>query len=509
MDKRRRRQCAGILVVMLAALAGCNGTTPPTGVVCEGCVAGIEQTAADQNYSVSVGESVTNIYVYSNGSAAAEARIELTGDGVDELRANGSFVDGIVTAGDEQPRETRSAFDRSDLDVQFDGSTAVVTYRIPEFGERRLGGTVFSDRFFRGDGEGPSTDAYFDEDVEIATDRLAVHSPERMRPVVTPPDTERNDGAVVFDDRTVPDRTYLVFGPAGPDGKLLGRIVVALDVFNWAGSAAATIAALPTVLLGGLSVALWRGYVGSAAENWRPSRDRTLWTLSGFLGVVAVWVTVGIFFGGTVIPATAAAGTLAAFAGLWLSVGRPMDSADETDRLDERTDDASRDRGPKTEGIGAAEQNGVPVTARVDGVGSSQDGDFADPVWMGRRWPFPRPRRTVGGILTTLGVAAATIGLVAADWTGRTALWASGAAALLPFLAMPVLGYGVAVSERFEFRATALTATALSPAVLGFSWLVHAGARSVVPSVGTFAWAVVATLVCPLLFYVTLWVTKR
>lgn len=180
----RRRLVAATVVVALLALAGCNGPVPRTEVVCDGCVAAVEETADATGRSIVVEGSVTHVYLRESGGARVEARMTLSGADADDFRANDTLLasvrdaveDGVADAGDSYGYDDGYGYDGSDL---------AVTFRAPNVSQSRLGATL-STYFYRADGDDLPDEVRPKEPWSVGTDRLVVHGPEGTEPLLSP-----------------------------------------------------------------------------------------------------------------------------------------------------------------------------------------------------------------------------------------------------------------------------------------------------------------------------------
>lgn len=329
----RRRQLLRIgLVVVLVALAGCEGVQPVP-QVCQGCS---DEGAGDAlPPDARTGGSTTHLFLEpeTGGSPRVVARTEVDAETAAEFRRNESRREAVRTAvvetrdvgwttgpgyedGTPTPRyegaEGRDrypvpAFEARDLSVRLDaGDRLVVDFRVagipgvaptetPPLARRELGGTVLVDRFDVRDGRNPHPRndgvAY-----RLSTDRFVVHAPPGTRPVAAP------DHATVHDDRVVlrslPADTRLVFAPAGPGGTLAAHATLTADALGWIVPDSFWMALLPalqlSLLLGGLRAGN-RGSAGTAGAALLLAVLLTggpLAVLVGPVGLLAVGVVV-------------------------------------------------------------------------------------------------------------------------------------------------------------------------------------------------------------------------
>ncbi|MBX0305971.1 hypothetical protein [Haloarcula salinisoli] len=275
----RRRLVATLALLALVALAGC-ATVPSPGTVCSGCTEMPEQTD-----NVSVDDSVTHFYVESEGDARVEARMQLSGSGVDSLRTDRGKLQALV--GRIKEGYGPSAFERRNLTGRMDGDTLVVTYRVSDVGERRFD-TVVVDAFYRYDGDGPETEDNYEQSFYIGTDRLVVHGPDGTRSLVDPPDGTSDGDRVTWTGDEVSPRTYVVFG----SHEALARPAIALEVLSWAVGSAVPGALLLGVPLVGLASAFAVYYPRRLDDGWNPRED---WVLRAQLALGGLLVAHFLF----------------------------------------------------------------------------------------------------------------------------------------------------------------------------------------------------------------------
>lgn len=488
----RRRPEAIVLLAALAVLAGCSGPPPQSEVVCDHCVGGMTDAGNALNASVTVEESVTHVYLRESGDARFEARMRLDGSGVNKLRSDERLVDQFVkVVRNGGTRETRPAFDQKDLDGHMEGSEFVVTYRVADFADQRLGGTTFSDRFFRQDADGRPDENNYDEPYRFETDRLVVHGPEGTDPLIRPDGATTSDNRVVWEDDGVSTRTYLVFGTGGPGEEVLGRAVIALDVFGWAAPQAALGAAIPMFLLfflAALLVVRYRTYLAES-ERWTPGDDVLFWVIIGgsatlLFGAVGAIVTLPL--GGIALVASI---TVIGIAWWWLHDNTEDDATGVTDTVGPREATGGADSGPGTT-PGAADTTHEPV---------GQTGDS---------WPEPSRRVLFAVVSTVAGVTVLTA-LFAADYSGLVVGELPVVAGVIPFPAFPALGYLVTKRDRAEITSAIVVLTSASPWLVAFPWVVDAGADQSIPQMMTFLWGMGAVFGGVLLFYAALWLASR
>jgi len=491
----RRRLVAAVVVVGLLALAGCSGPAPKTEVVCDGCVSALGETASETNRSITVEGSVTHLYLQESGDGRVEARMQVGGADADDLRLNDSLLatvrDRVASggsAGDEYGYgdesgygydsgygygRTRPAFERQDLEVGMEGQELVVTFRVANLSERRLG-TTLSDYFFRADGEeARSGEIRPEEPWEIETDRLVVHGPEGSEPMLRPRDASVEGDTLVWQGgETVDTRTYLLFGNGAPGG-LHARTVVATEVFLWATPIAVFGAVLPTVLLFSLGVLFALRYPGYVEDGWDVRRDVLFWFLTGSsLTILAALVG---FVVHSLVALAFLVTTPVVVAGIWIAV---------------RPDDASV---PESSDTGESQPD-APVET-----------DTADSVMTGL---VPGQRTlvaTVGSLAAVLIVTA----VVAADYRATVTGPVAIAAGIVPFVAFPMLGYAVTLPDRPDLRSALVVAIAAAPWLAAFPLSVQAATETLGPLVLTSLWGFGAALVGLVLFYGVLWVATR
>lgn len=518
----RRRLIAVVVVLALVALAGCGRPPPETEVVCDGCETDVARTVPD----VTVTDSVTHIRVRETGAADVEARLQLSGAGVDELRVTETRRRQVAASMRARPSDrgeyselTRPAFPREGLAVAMDGETLVVTYRYPNFSDRRLAGTTLSHRFYRLDGRRDDEFDY-EEPIAFETDRLVVHAPAGTRPIVTPPNATDSGDRLVWTGGTVDPRSYLVFGTGG---RLLGRLVVAADVFGWA-AWSALFAALGPALGLFVQAGLFAGYYPRRldGDGWDPSRDRLFWALVGIESVVIAFIG-GWVLGTLLVGLVAAFGTAGA-----VTLGYALVSSDAGDEPagpaeadpdgpgDQRGTDAATDRtdtdvatghtarrpteepGSTGEADSRDQRGGSPArgTSVTAGTGSSRRGALLEQF---------------GGHLAVVGVTLGAVGALTmavafddtATYSGSVAL----AAGVVPLLSFGALGYLV-TTDHDAARLTAVTGVVTAPWVLAFALVVTDGAADTLSLLlATLAWGPLVSAVGLLAFYAVLWLT--
>lgn len=250
MDWRWVGVAVGLLTLLVVASAGVTGGSPTEGrTVCLGCV-------PDHEDNVTVEDSVTHVYLGTEGDARVVARTELSGQGIEGLRDDETleaYQEGLVRRHENRVAYGLEPHQRTDYEVRMDGDTFVVTYRYVNFTEHRDGGISFSDGYVWPRQWG------FEDDrpTDVETDRLVVHPPNGTSALVVPPGATKEGRALVWNDG-LSGRTYLAFG--AEHQTLRAQALVALDVLGWAGPVAARSAGLPMVVLTGLAVAFARSY---------------------------------------------------------------------------------------------------------------------------------------------------------------------------------------------------------------------------------------------------------
>lgn len=265
----RRRVVATLALLALVALAGCE-TVPDPGTVCSGCA---EMT--DRTDNVSVDDSVTHFYIDREGDARVEARMHLSGSGVEALRNDPGKLQALVRRIDEGYGDP--AFERRNLTGRMDGDTLVVTYHVSDVAERRFG-TVVVDAFYKYDGDGPEDSDTYEYPFRLSTDRLVVHGPDGTRSLVAPSDATSDNGRVTWTGDEVSPRTYVVFGTNGA----LARPAIALEVLIWAGESAVSGALFLGVPLVGLASVFAFYYPRRLDDGWNPRDD---WLLGAHLAL--------------------------------------------------------------------------------------------------------------------------------------------------------------------------------------------------------------------------------
>ncbi|WP_123539007.1 hypothetical protein [Halosimplex salinum] len=474
MSPRRRHVAALLLVVGLALLAGCGGPVPKQEVVCHGCVDAVENVTGGSG-TAAVEESVTHVHLQPRGDARFVARMTVGGSGATNATTAERVVDRLEAI-ERSSHDPRPAFERRDLDARVSGDEVVVTYRVAAMTEPRFGATV-SDRFYREDGEGRSDEVDYGP-FRIGTDRLVVHGPDGTTPLVDVPGATVRGDRVVWTGDEISTRSYLVFGDGG--GAVRGRAAVAANVLEWAGPEAAAASGIQVVLLAALATVFASTYPRRVADGWRPGDDDLFKAL--VLGLVVVPVGV-VALGLSPIPSFLVAVLLPLGVGGWLVVrlGRWWTG-------DEDADGGGRD-GDRSADSSAQFQTPTvrkPIGKRI------ADGEVVD-------------RGVVLSVLASVAVVAAVTVLVAADfervYVGTVVL----AAAALPLVAFPVLGYLVTDRDRTAHRVVAVVAVAAGPWLLAFASTIDEGDSLdalftlVLLPLGQFASGI-------LLFYAALWV---
>lgn len=520
-----RRVLVAVALLALAALAGCEGQPPQTEVVCDGCVTGLNETAPD----VTVEDSVTYVSLREAGDARVEARIRLSGGGVDELRVNETRREAVaerIRSGGEQsdsnPYEdrTRPAFPREDLAVEMDGETLVVTYRWANVTERRVGGTAFSDRFYRMDASREGENDY-DEPVEFETDRLVVHGPDGTETLLTPPDTTDRGDRLVWTDGRVDPRTYLAFGSGS---RFQGRVAAALDVVGWVAPPALLSAFVPAVGLLGQGVGLvgyYRRRLDRAA-GWDPGSDPLFWVLVGAELALAAFA-LGWFFGNVLVGIVATLVTVAAVVIAFARV-RSDDSDDPASR-----DPYAADRGPDASPSGGETTDSAVDPSRTDTAQSGDGGSGqSDGTETRQSIGVPSPGASISAdadsdasglarfhghavaLVLTVLLAGAVTAALAADYTATYAGTVALVAAGVPLATFPVLGYLVTDAGRGPSVVGAVGVTAAAPWVVSFAQVLHSGAQdATILAFVLVGWAVGVGAVGLLAFYGVLWVSTR
>lgn len=418
-----------VLVAIVLVCAGTAGalSRPPPDRVCAGCVSGIG-SAAD---NVEVTDSVTRVYLQETGDARVEARLDVSGYGVDELRQNATLR-GEVREGIN--RYDNTVLPRENLTVGMDGDTLVVSFRYVDVTERRYGVT-FSDRLVRPSRPDSSVRGI---SYEVETDRLVVHGPNGTTPLVAPPPARVVDGRLVWEDEGVSPRTYLVFG--NDAGSTAGHALVTAVVLRWATPVAALGWMTMTSLL--LAVAwLFMTYYPARMEadgNWSLRADPLFWTFAcvevAVVTVLVAWVVAGAL--------VALGGVLASggFVGLLYLKFTP--------------DNGARYREPPAPDGGSnahetpADRKDVPVPA------------FGDRDALG---PHLRPAVTI--LLATLLLTV----LLAADYMASSAELAFFFFLLVAVLAFAGLARAVRSPTRGHYRTAAVVTLAASTWLIAFS----------------------------------------
>lgn len=285
----RRRLVATLALLALVALAGCE-TAPPRETVCSGCT-----TMPERTDNVTVDDSVTHIYVDSEGDARVEARMRLSGSGVDSLRNNRTELQTLVGRIDEG--YGLSAFERRNLTGRMDGDTLVVTYRAADVGQRRLG-MVVVDAFYRYDGGERDNSNNYEYPYLLSTDRLVVHGPDGTRSLVDPAKGTSGGDSVTWTGDEISTRTYLVFGQHGP----LATLAIALETLSWAVEPAVGLALFMSLPLVSLACVFAAYYPARLDGGWSPSGDRlfgALCCLGGLFmgmlgGLIGILLSLGI-----------------------------------------------------------------------------------------------------------------------------------------------------------------------------------------------------------------------
>lgn len=465
MDGRRILATLALLVVL--GLAGCGQPTQ-TEVICAGC--GDAPTAVT---GVSAEDSVTHLYLDRNGNARVEARIGLTrttptGQPVDRTaeRLRERLHDYVVDAGAYEGRgeRIRSAFDRQNLTTRIDGDTFVVTYRVTNISEQRLGTTVV-DGFFRVDGDTREYEGNYDEGFRVGTDRLVVHGPDGTRALHVPPEAENDNGTAVWTGSTVHHRTYAVFGTDGA----IANPAIALETLSWAGWPL-----LPWVLGATLPLLGFAGvfavyYPGRLTDDWHMRADplfRAVTVLVSLEVTALILVVLLTSVGGILAAGLLAAGVVLAALAL---------------RIQNRVE---------TPTIGFRSL-------------------FAE---ISRLNPDPAglvDRTTVAAITSVLAVSATVTAVVAADYRATIARPVVVVGLLVLLASFPALGYFVKRQNRVSARAAVVTVVAGTPWLVLFAATVESGAQSAGGVLLALLIGGVGIPLCPLLFYAVLWLETR
>jgi len=529
----RRRLVLALAVVALLALAGCSEPVPKTEVVCGGCVSAVGETASETNRSITVEESVTHLYLRESGDARVEARLQLGGADVDDLRVNDSLFASVrerVASGGTDDYgygyegsygyddgygygRTRPAFEREDLTVGMEGTELVVTFRVANLSERRLGATL-SDYFFRADGEEALPDEIEPEEPwEVGTDRFVVHGPDGTEPLMRPQGASVEGDTLVWQGgETVDTRTYLLFGSGGPTAGLHARAVIATEVFLWATPVAVFGAVIPTGLLFCLTVLFALRYPDYVSDGWDFRRDLLFWGLLG-ASVTLVASLLGFLVHSLVALALLVV-TPVMVAGIWILV-RPDDASvlGSSDTTEDPQPDVTVEERPVGHDTDGGHSDGTDTvgeqSAGTDTVGDSSTGHDAGETGESVVAGIAPGQRT---LLATAGSVAAVLivtAIVAADYraivTGPVAI----AAGVVPFVAFPALGYAVTLPDRADLRSALVVAATAAPWLAAFPLSVQGGTETLGPLVVTFLWGLGATLVGLVLFYGVLWIATR
>lgn len=250
----RRRLGLGAVVVLLA-LAGCAQPIAPE--LCEVC--------QDPHYRATSGEapgeryqpsdwhgvdnvteerSVLHVHPRRDGSVRWVARIDLAGDGVDEIRAKANPGDWIA---DETDLDGTDAEVR-DIEAHFEGETFVVAYATDGTVRRGVGGVLLFEEFFETD------DLDGEPAYRLGADRVVLHAPEGTVVSNDPVGTERvSPSAVAWsadENQSVLAHTYVTFGPdGGVETWAASQATVAWAVGSWALEPLAVAAAIPELLV--------------------------------------------------------------------------------------------------------------------------------------------------------------------------------------------------------------------------------------------------------------------
>lgn len=527
---RRARRRAGILLLVLglAALAGCGEVQPQTEVVCEGCVGGVERAGAETGHPVAVEESATHIYLQRAGDARVQARLSLSGPGADAVRRNETLRERIAAAvagpsGDESAatgHATRPAFQREDLRVSVDADELLVTYRVRNVTTRRFGATI-SQRFYRYDGENHATELAADEPFFLATDRLVVHGPPGTRPLVEPANATTRGEVLVWDDGVVDPRTYLVFGSgwaggaSGAGGRVLGHAAVATEVFAWAAPQAIAGIVVPTPMLLFLTLLLAVRYPGHVTSRggWNPRSDAMFWVLVGASTFVLVGLAGLLVHWIVAVVGAVGAGLLVGVAWLVFHESDPAQAMASGSGGGSRAagGDPIAPRGDSGAGGGAPGADASDLT--VDAGGQSA-GDTASVNRDRERESIEsstlRPGRwTVAAAgVSVLALVVVTV-VVAADYGatyGRLVPWI---AVLVPFLAFPALGFAVTRPARGDLRSVVVVAVTAVPWLVAFPLAVTGGNDWGAAFLLPLIWGVLAGFPGVLLFYAALGISSR
>jgi len=506
MDRGRRRLLIAGLLVLLAVTTGCSRPAPETEVVCDECVDAVSVVAERTNRSVAIGDSATHLYLNGSGDPRIEGRVALSGPGAADFRTNETLL-GLVTAelmnADEAVYEdgySRPAFDRRGVDVAVEGHTLVVGYRVDAAPERRVGGTVLFDHFYRQNGEGRSDELAFDEPFGIETDRLVVHGPGGTEPLVVPSGATASEGRVVWTDDRISTRTYLVFASPGTPGAL-APVVTAVDVLTWAappagwGAAFAWLALVP-------ALAVCLRYTGRVERDgdWSPRND-TLCKL-----VVLSPVAFGVAIGGVVLIGA----WLPSVAVLVAAVAAVVYASQRTPSIDTGRADPGVADGAPAEEAGPTERSASsadrdPDRPRLYYEDTATTVQRVTPDVVATR----RARRRTVAIVEVLAVAVLATVAVAADFRARYAGTVERTAWLLSLAAFPVVGYAVVDRERVSIRWGAVVAVLGGAWIAAFARVVDVGAHDGSGTWLVFLWAIAVSYVGVLLFYATLWASTR
>jgi hypothetical protein len=457
-----RRSVATLALLVLLGLAGC-GEPFQTEVVCAGCSAAPESVSG-----VTVEDSVTHMYVDDDGGARVEARMELTGDGVERLHTDRTLSlvrDRIAEAGEYERRgdRIRSAFQRRNLSTRMDGDTLVVTYRVTDISRQRLGTTVV-DGFFRVDGDGRESEGNYDEAFELGTDRLVVHGPDGTRALVAPPEAERDDDSVTWTETAVNPRTYVVFG----DNGALAHPAIALETLSWAGGPLVPWAAGATLPLFVLASVFAVYYPRRLTDSWHPADD----PLFAAVACLAALVIAALVL---LVLATPLSGV---YAVVLLAVILAVLGA------------VFQVRGRFRQRLGG--RSLIPSVSRTD---------------ISLRDAFDRA--TVTAIVAVLAVVATVTAVVAADYRAPLARPVLLVGLLVLLLAFPVLGHLVTSQARTWLSAVVVTTVAGTPWLVTFAATVESGADVAGGVVLALLIGGGGVVLCPLLFYAVVWYAMR
>lgn len=240
-----RLVAAAALVAVLLALAGCSRPPPPS--LCAVCDSEFQDTARANGANVTVEGSEVHVYVGEDGSARWEARVDLSGDGVEALRSNVSLRSHVVQKrfdDNDGPHHGR----REDVTTAMAGSTLVVRYETDGVAHPGVRDVLLVDEFFEADGEPRS--------YALRASRLVLHPPDGWT-VLNDPSSGSVASDVVVWQHTPGDDTYVALGPReSREMAIAARVTIAADVADWGGPVILTSSLLPILLVVGGAIYL-------------------------------------------------------------------------------------------------------------------------------------------------------------------------------------------------------------------------------------------------------------